>query len=60
MYNRKYKELNQYLSNNFVLEEDSIHGPKHWEKVLNNSMLISDMNKDVDRDIVILFSIIHD
>ena len=56
----KKSKLADHLINNFKLGKESLHGPRHWEKVLQNGMEISEMNPNIDADVVRLFSIIHD
>lgn len=54
------KELYAYLLHNFKLNINSIHGPIHWERVLNNGLLIAQNNALIDTYILKLFACIHD
>ena len=56
----KIKELKEYLSSRFVLGSDSLHGPLHWESVLRNGLLIASKNNNIDKEVITLFSYIHD
>jgi len=54
------EELKEYLISNFLLGSDSLHGPLHWESVLRNGLLIASKNKNIDQEVITLFSYIHD
>lgn len=43
----------------FVLGRGSVHGPAHWKAVLANGMTLAD-ELGVDRDLVAVFSLLHD
>lgn len=54
------ENLKKYLISQFLLGSDSLHGPLHWESVLRNGMLMSSKNRNIDKEVVTLFSYIHD
>ena len=59
-YNQKFYKLKEYLLENFLLGKLSMHGPSHWDRVLENGLLIAKEDSNIDKLIIILFSYIHD
>ena len=59
-YNQKFSKLKEYLLENFLLGKLSMHGPSHWDRVLENGLLIAKEDSNIDKLIIILFSYIHD
>jgi len=57
---KEMEELKEYLISQFLLRSDSLHGPLHWESVLRNGLLMASKNKNIDKEVVTLFSYIHD
>ena len=53
------KVLN-WAENEFILGGQSIHGPDHWEKVLNNATTLAEQTPGADLLVVQLFSLLHD
>jgi uncharacterized protein len=57
---KEMEELKEYLISQFLLRSDSLHGPLHWESVLRNGLLLASKNKNIDQEVLTLFSYIHD
>ena len=57
---KKIEQLKEHLISQFLLKSDSIHGPLHWESVLRNGLLMARKNRNIDKEVVTLFSYIHD
>lgn len=55
---RRYR-LRRYLRNYFKLNSDSLHGPKHWEKVERFGLAMARRN-GADQEVVSLFAWLHD
>lgn len=51
--------LKRYLKKNFVLPQDSLHGPIHWQKVESIGMAMARKN-GADQEVVRLFAWLHD
>lgn len=47
------------IINACAFDLNGIHGYKHWFRVLSNGLIIADQ-EDVDLDVIIAFSILHD
>lgn len=55
----KSYRLKRYLKKHFKLEQDSLHGPVHWEKVEQIGLAIARKN-GADQEVVRLFAWLHD
>ena len=54
------KPLIKEVYNDFVLSIDSIHGPSHWARVLQNGLLLSKLSIGANVKVITLFAIFHD
>lgn len=52
--------LTRHLSDAFALSRHSDHGPAHWARVRWNGLMLAAETPGADRDVVELFSVIHD
>lgn len=55
----QWDDLNSYLSEQYRLELDSVHGPSHWQRVERVGMVLAEEN-GADKEVVRLFSVLHD
>ena len=54
------EKLKEYLISKFLLGSDSLHGPLYWESVLRYGLLMASKNKNIDQEVLNLFSYIDD
>ena len=57
--NIDYAKLWSFVTTQFPLDEDSIHGPRHWRNVESNGIMLAG-ETGADLQIVRLFAIFHD
>ena len=54
-----YSDLWTLVTDQYVCDQKGLHGPTHWEKVLDRGLAIADIT-GADKDIVRLFALFHD
>jgi uncharacterized protein len=55
----RWYRLKRYLQKHFALPADSLHGPKHWQKVEQIGLAMARKN-GADQEVVKLFAWLHD
>jgi len=52
--------IREWAIGEYILDEESIHGPEHWDKVLKNGTMLAERTSGADILVVELFSLVHD